>query len=392
MTTYREAADAGFKTLIKLWNNGKTFDSSNGGCFWMGGNTFHVALDYLSMTAQKDTYNLAEDALALFNRKVTDQDPLNWIKDDIWVDDYGWWGIALVKAFNFADVLGYDAALKAKLKDYATNCWIGLHNCWDTSVMPNRDPVVKISGGIWNCNHNASYLAGRNCVTNEVYWLLSMYMKNAFGEKYIDPKTNSAIWFSQAMDQNVLFNSASLVRERFKGTASPQENEDYAWMGDQGLFMYGCFYNGQSDAPNLNQNLAIQISDAVKKEMSEPKKNVLKEELFSDTDFQLDYAAGKGIFIRNLGIINDHHHHSVPGPTAYDQWIRNNGAAVWNNRLDGGLFPYWWNKEKAEPSSWGYPESVAQTVIHASAQSALNSCVTWMGDEIIPAPVAAAVK
>ena len=83
MTTYRQAADAGFKTLMTLWDHGRVFDASNGGCFWMGGNTFHVAVEYLSLTNQKDTYNLAVDALDLFDRKVTDQDPLHWIKDDI---------------------------------------------------------------------------------------------------------------------------------------------------------------------------------------------------------------------------------------------------------------------------------------------------------------------
>lgn len=388
MTTYRQAADAGFKTLMTLWDHGRVFDASNGGCFWMGGNTFHVAVEYLSLTNQKDTYNLAVDALDLFDRKVTDQDPLHWIKDDIWVDDYGWWGIALVRAYNAASVLGYDDAFKSKLRAYAEKCWIGLHNCWDQSRIPNSDPAVDISGGIWNCNHSSSYLAGRNCVTNEVYWLFSLYMKNAFGDKYLDPNTNSAYWFSQGLSQNVLLNSEGLVRERFKGTTDNPYNRDYAWLGDQGLFMYGCFYNKQPEAGNLNQELAVAMGERVKA-VRTSKPLVLSEELFGDTDFQLDYSGGKGVFIRNLAIINDHHHHSVPGPGPYDEWISKNGAAVWNHQLDGGLFPYWWNAEKSEPSSWGYPVAVANTVLHASGQSALNACITWMGDETINVPLTA---
>ena len=150
---------------------------------------------------------LIEDAFRLFDDKVTDTDPKNWYNDGIWVDDYGWWGIALTKAYISAEILGYNDSSKNKLGKYANNCWIGMYTAWDPSVMQNDDPNVRISGGIWNSKQSNSYLAGRNCVTNEVYWLLCHYLSVAIGPQFMDPNTNEAVWFSQAKTSNVLLDN-----------------------------------------------------------------------------------------------------------------------------------------------------------------------------------------
>jgi hypothetical protein len=105
----------------------------------MCGNTLDVALDYLIAARQRDRYNLIEDAFRLFDDKVKDPDPKNWYKQGIWVDDYGWWGIALTKAYISAEILGYNDSSKNKLGKYANNCWIGMHTAWDPSVMQNDD-------------------------------------------------------------------------------------------------------------------------------------------------------------------------------------------------------------------------------------------------------------
>src|SRR5207249_1837974 len=108
MPTYGKAAEDGFNRLITLWSHAEPFSADNGGCFWMCGNTLHVALDYLIAARQPDTYKLVEDALQLFDTKVKNPNPKIWYTDDIWVDDYGWWGIALTRAYIFANKLGYD--------------------------------------------------------------------------------------------------------------------------------------------------------------------------------------------------------------------------------------------------------------------------------------------
>ena len=322
MTTCKQAAEQGFNRLVTLWNNAKPFYASNGGCFWMCGNTLDVALDYLIAARQRDRYNLIEDAFSLFDDKVNDPDPKNWYKEGIWVDDYGWWGIALTKAYMSAEILGYNDSSKNKLAKYATNCWIGMHTAWDPSVVENDDPNVRISGGIWNSRQSDSYLAGRNCVTNEVYRVLCHYLSVAIGPQFMDRNTNEAVWFSQAKTSNVLFDDNKLVLERFKG--SPGGVNGYNWLGDQGLFLYGCYRNSDPKAPNLNRTQAQATIQAVSEHKTT--NNILSEPLFSDSSFYLDYAGGKGIFMRNLAILNDDGHGSGLGPTSrsmdYGQCIR----------------------------------------------------------------------
>jgi hypothetical protein len=380
MTTYKQAAEQGFNRLVILWNHAKPFYATNGGCFWMCGNTLHVALDYLIAVQQRDTYKLIEDAFSLFDNKVTDPDPKNWYNEGIWVDDYGWWGIALTRAYIFAETLGYNDSLKDKLGKYANNCWIGMHTAWDPSVMQNDDPNVHISGGIWNSRQSTSYLAGRNCVTNEVYWLLCHYLSVAIGNQFMDPNTDEAVWFSQAKASNVLFDDNKLVLERFKG--SPGGVKGYNWLGDQGLFLYGCYRNSDPKAPNLNLTQAEATIQAVSDHKTTNK--VLSEPLFSDSAFFVDYAGGKGIFMRNLGYLNDDSHAGEPLPR-YDEWIMDNAAAVWNNQLPNGNFHYWWErKQDEEDISWGYPLDVVDAVLHASGQSALTACIPHMENQTIP--------
>jgi hypothetical protein len=377
MTTdaYEKAAEDGFNTLISLWDKAQPFYADNGGCFWMCANTLHVALDYLIAAVKPDTYNLIEDAFKLFDQKLLDakidfKDPTTWKTGGYWVDDYGWWGIALTKAYIFAQTLGYND-LKDKLQTYATNCWIGMHTAWDPSPMENTDPNVHISGGIWNCNHCPGVtLAGRNCVTNEVYWLLSHLASATFGSKFNDSNSNEAVWFHQAKANNVLFDANNLVLERFKGTGG---YPGYTWLGDQGLFSTGCVINSDSNAPDLNLALAEATIKAVKDHKTT--NDVLSEARFSDSTFNLDYAGGKGIFIRNLGYLNYDSHASGMGPT-YDDWIQTNASAVLKNQLPTGYFPYWWAKEKHEPTDWGsYPADVVNAVLQASGQSALTACI-----------------
>jgi len=399
MTTYKQAAEDGFKKLVDLWNHAKPFEATNGGCFWMCGNTLHVALDYLIAVQQHDTYNLIEDAFTLFDKKVTEPDPKKWYQGEIWVDDYGWWGIALTKAYTFAETLGYNDSLKNKLREYATNCWIGLHTAWDPSVMENDDSNVRISGGIWNYNKSPQPLYGRNCVTNEVYWLLCQDLSVAIGNQFMDPSTDEAVWFSQAMASKVLFDDNKLVLERFKGS-QPAGVEGYNWLGDQGLFLYGCYRNSEkrqseeddqgedhekhSDpkAPDLNLTQAEATIQAVSVHKTTNK--VLSEPLFSDPNFYVDYAGGKGIFIRNLGYLNNNSHAGKPLPR-YDEWIMDNAAAVWNNRLSNGKFHYWWERKQDEKGiDWRYPQVVVDAVLHASGQSALTACIPYMENQTIP--------
>jgi hypothetical protein len=133
---------------------------------------------------------------------------------------------------------------------------------------------------------------------------------------------------------------------------------------------------------------AYNVAAAVKQNMT-LKNMVLHEDLFKLTEFQLDYAGGKGVFIRNLKVLNEQGHQDK-GDT-FDPYIKASAASVWNHRLQNNKFRYFWNAEGQEPTDWGYNVSVSDAVVHASGLSALTASLPWFAnEEIAPIPVAAA--
>lgn len=103
------------------------------------------------------------------------------------------------------------------------------------------------------------------------------------------------------------------------------------------------------------------------------------------TTFQgLDYACGKGTFMRSLATVNDDLHNVFPGSSAYDPFIKANAAAVWKNRdASNGHFPYYWDHESPEPApgSWGYNDTTAQAVLRAASLNAIAAGLPWLADQ-----------
>lgn len=414
MTTFREAADAGYLKLVALWNKGQAFNPSTdagGGRFWMAGNTVQVAIDYLVQTQQSDKFGYMADAIAYFETwvKGNDPDPKNWKNNGTWVDDYGWWGIALIKAYEYSSVLGYDKdpVLKGKIEKHVKDCWTAMHGAWDPTRVPNDDPTINIVGGINNSIQGVSdkvKLAGRNCVTNEVYWLLSLLMARVMNDKsYLDPATDASAWFTAAINANILSrvdvingqeDYTNLVLERFKGVPNYTDPkvDNLVWTGDQGLFMGASIENvaqNRSDQPGLLA--AYNIADSVKQRMT-LKNQVVHEELFKIPEYRMDYAGGKGVFMRNLQVLNVIDHKESNGQ--YDPIIKANASAVWNNRLSDQRFGYYWNAELPEPdvATWKYNKTIVDAVLHASGLSALTAALPWFADQQIqPVAVAGAV-
>ncbi|HEY9760678.1 MAG TPA: hypothetical protein V6C97_36300 [Oculatellaceae cyanobacterium] len=384
MTTYLEAAIDSFALLYERWNHGKDFD---GYTFWFAGNILHGAVDYFAVKQDLGVpdYKVAEtfvlEALNAFDRIVKEPDPLRWADTGFWLDDFGWWGVAFARAFIR---LNLDDDLKDRVKKYAKNCWICNHNGWDDS---NVGPNIPIPGGIPNTKKD-EILAGKNCVTNSLFWLLSLMLHSADKDpnapKYLDPKTNSSVWYQQAISQRLLFSDENLVRERFRDAPN---YVDWPWLGDQGLFLQCCNLEG----PDSHLPSAQQLANAVQAHRV-LQSGVLSEGLFpipkdgpNKTVYWLAYATGKGIFMRNLQILNSSL--APPGMTPYAGWIRANATAVWNNRLENNMFRFYWDKELPEPdpSDWRYkPDSIPPLVLHASGMSALTAAASLFPKDEIP--------
>src|SRR6516225_9957880 len=131
-------------------------------------------------------------------------------------------------------------------------CWDPSEISWTYSVGPLHVAVQHtITGGIPNISDDTqknSELAGRNCVTNEVFWRLSTNLYNAAGphSHYLNADANVNKLFGQAKNQNILFDDNGLVFERFYGLPKSSQ-PTWTWLGDQGLFLSCCYFNKFGD-------------------------------------------------------------------------------------------------------------------------------------------------
>jgi hypothetical protein len=215
--TNRQAADKAFNRIMNLTGDSSIYNAEGINGFWQQGNALSTCLDYLIFTGQKDNEKatnfqpIVKNAIVnvfaqhLFDIKVNDKrlglwpsdpsnpekpqapwdpslqiDPSKWTSaasvpgsetkgpPGPWLDDYGWWGIAVQKAYQFSDRLGYDKQFSDCLLTLSRACWEALYGSWDEPPLPQ---------GAWNCKYDKWALTGRNCVTNELLWLLSQCLR-----------------------------------------------------------------------------------------------------------------------------------------------------------------------------------------------------------------------
>jgi hypothetical protein len=386
MTTVQQAAATGLATLSTLWDHGQAFQQPDcGGCFWMAANAYQAAIDQLCAANSTDTYGFTQDALIFFESKISNPDPTQWPTTyGYWVDDYAWWGIAFLTAYIHNGILGLTSDQVQKIAKHGYGCWQAMQTAWDpTSLSWTNSPgqAVQITGGIPNTT-GSGLLAGRNCVTNESYWRLCQVLNAAFNNNYDDPKTYESDFFIQALNQNILFDGDGLVLQRFLGLP-PSPTPNFNWLGDQGLFAICCFFNVATHQDALNVTLAQNLIATVSQKKTLD--GVLHEDLGFGLDelipFRLDYACGKGTFMRNLAPINV----ATPAP-GYHDMIWRNAVAVWKNRLPDGQFPYYWNAEQSEPpaTAWGgYVPAVVKPVLHAAGLSAITAALPFAANNNI---------
>ena len=228
MTTYKDAAGFAYQRALELIGptNSVFVGPPNG--FWHQADTLDACIQHLVLTNQSDSQNLVANAIKyVFNTRMENKPPSEWAQwrltgDGPWADDYGWWGIALLRAYQNRSVLGYDDGFAEGILKLAEDCFHGLAGCWDNS---EAVPGSGIKGGAWNHNDTSQALTGRNCVTNEVLWLLSQRLYGATkNSEYLEQNNLVENFFFAAADKklNLLYTDKGLVLERLKGMVNQE--------------------------------------------------------------------------------------------------------------------------------------------------------------------------
>jgi hypothetical protein len=371
--TFGTAAAAGFKVLWN-WYTPANFS----GNLWFAGNTFHTCLDYLLNAGLTDTkgtvvqtgYNVYHTVLPQYE----------W-----WRDDYGWWGDAFVLAIENRDRLGlsdpqYDDVFD-KMAAAAAYCWQRMNNVWSDELYgvpkDHAAGTANIRGGVDNIPDETcdQIMQGRNSVSNEGYWLLSLGLNRispspAYAQAADAMRTWALQWLARTPVCNNpncqigILDTACHVLERPMGNAALPS---WYWSGDQGLFSRALV------EANTQPDLAARIVNVAKDTMTDAD-GILHENLafnhYPLDQFLGDYATGKGIFMRSLSAVNTN--------GALDDFIKSNAEAVWCNRYcDNNVFTFNWDRMKGyEPIDLGSKGGTLDKIItQAAGLDALNAAL-----------------
>jgi hypothetical protein len=240
---YRSAALMNFSLLKPIYGRN--------GNFWRLGNSFDTIVDFFDFVDSTDARVFAEYALDRYDKTKGD-----------WFDDFGWWGIAGLKASQRPKLF---PGFIDRFKEIAANSWKTMNenapNVWakaDQKKYANYAP--RFDGGCWNaywrddCNpiNPCDGLQGvQNTVTNGLFLVLSARLgstgradcQQAASREYAFLK----LWFDASSPPDRLLprtpDGGAWVRERVSayesGIATHAYRPTLAWSGDQGLILGG---------------------------------------------------------------------------------------------------------------------------------------------------------
>ncbi len=385
MTPATSQPQDGYTNLLNVWNDSKKLlkkeDDSLANLsygFWHAGNTFDTFMDYYQRAQpagyKKEAANRTKEAIAVFKDAIG-VDPLNPPEKPpavAWWDDYGWWGVALLKAYALTDDAGHLQCAKT---------------CWDFMDIGGRhhndsDPNEK--NGTWN-----DYPRGvQNLITNSLFLNLSAQLYGLTKEqKYLKGACDQFEWFYHWFTKGALCpvtSGGSLVYPSC-GVAKSVNDEsirDYKgtyWTGDQGAVI-GALSEllriAGAAAPKIKapSNLAAYLKDTCDSiaqavtsngEMVYDNTGVLYEQSWYD----LNGAVGKGVLMRYLGAWVMYR-----GMVSADQkFIGDNALAATAKAEPDGYFRFSWaNVPGRSISTPGYP-LLKQLTRQCAGQDAFNA-------------------
>jgi hypothetical protein len=401
--TFSSAAAQGFSRLLDLYGTYNTphkvndettylFDKN----FWFAGNALHAMVDYLLNAELPNKKDMTEKVLTMgvgaykkYSREFTDRD---W-----WRDDYAWWGNAFLLILHNRRPLDLSQDLFDQLHKSAQFCWGKLTENWHDDPYGDSDNAAdsnsNVKGGVFNVykDETAGDMEGRNSVTNEGYWLLSQGLSKLQPEqkKYSARAEQMQAWFDQWLDaKNSSFKKPGLRDSRGLVLERPMGNKAdpaWCWTGDQGLLFRALTNVGDEKA-----EAAGEIAKATFHNLSVLDNRigyVLHEYLPPGRrGFMVDYATGKGIFLRSLVCAG-----VKPSNCPYAANIKSNADAVWLNRLnkETNQFSYnWAGAEEPEPlqlfAQGTKSQDLCDLVMQASGLDALNAAMLIAPSELIP--------
>jgi predicted alpha-1,6-mannanase (GH76 family) len=253
---------------------------------WLSGNALTAAIDAMIRTGDRGHENMIA---TIFNAW-----PMGYPEANGFYDDYAWWALAWVRAYDLTGVPAY----RRKAED-----------------------IAQLIGASWNddCGGGVKWNAGqrvKNTITNALYLQLAAALHNrgAGGGTWLTQAQNTWKWFHHGGGK-VLLGDSGLVKDTLNVTdAGCTVNDQRTWTYNQGVVIGGLaeLYRATGNAEYLSD--ATRVANAATTDSLMLSSGVLhygpEEEgdgLWGDVKLRLpaDGVAFKGIFVRNLRLLYD---------------------------------------------------------------------------------------
>ena len=367
----RAVATAKFDALQTEW---QSYD-----VFWRLGHSFDTVIDYFAIVDKSEALTFAPTALAAFGRSLSNA---------CWYDDYGWWGIAALKASQHPDMFkADDTKYVPGFAAICNLCWDTMHYrgtaVWDNNQNdPTRAPLrPRFDGGVWNCDWTGESMCGatnappelptnppdrdqganlsgiQNTVTNGLYLVLAsrlaevtgggVYMEGAKSEFGFLSQWFAAVPSDVALLQIPNGGIGKLVRERvatYAGGTKAYVNgyvPELSWSGDQGIILGGLIDRMMIVSADKNPQSppfldACAILNGVANVTNSNSAGVLQPWTSGDGGDPGDYATGMGVFMRYLLYADQRNvlgMRKITRGADYQKLIDANVQAVLNNKV-----------------------------------------------------------
>jgi len=305
--SYSQQSTYGVQTLQQWYSQSSGLYAAPSG-WWNAANAITVLASYSRATGTTEYLSAISNT---FKNASKANGTANFI--NTYDDDEGWWALAWIDAYDLTGTYAYLTMAETIFADIAGE--------WD---------MTTCRGGVWWQKPN-NY---KNAIANELFLAVAASLANrTTGSKsaaYLNWAQKEWIWFKASG----MINSHNLINDGLTPThaSACTNNGKTTWTYNQGVILGGLVELSKAEHDPTLLTQAQQIANAAIVNLTA--NGILVESTISGNDA----PQFKGIFIRNLAILNKAAPHAE-----YKRFVDANANSIWaNNRGQSDEFGAVW--------------------------------------------------
>ncbi len=309
----------------------KNWDFDN---FWKRANTCDACVRFAEVFLSHYPNDPESSQISVFIQEMLEKN-LKYYRasklEDKWLDDFGWWGIMALNAYQLLTKLKNDKLAKEYF-ELAHDCWsYMIKHGYDHS--PNATPIPH---GCKNNSVDTPDQGVKNTIVNALLLMQSARLYKLSAQAgvnqedrtpYLDMALNQWQWFSKWFERKedgyikIFQDNAWLVCERplaknsdYQDISHPNWTDGWIWTGDQGILIGGLLdlYNLKHELPqSVNSNFEAEVKEVIRKLVLGIQGAVIgnHDKMFHEPpclssyfNYASEYLGGRGVLVRYIGV------------------------------------------------------------------------------------------